>query len=331
MTMDWLEINPFDHPTQCSFHHNHYTSYQQNCYYTATRSPVPIRLLRLKSDNSQPLHSFFKENMDIAGIGRILVWQGGSLWIGHVFKIAPHAHHGIQISIALEDEVLLRSEDEEWHCYTLGIIPSNLRHALDGLGRLSAQIFVEPESVEGRILMESYCPDGTIASLQRERVADLVHSLLSNFLSGTDTEQQIRDAHAIIARLTAGERPHKSVDPRIQMAIELMRQRLDTSLTLREVAAMVHLSPGRFRHLFVEETGTPLRSYVLWLRIATVIELMDAGQPLTAAAHAAGFADSAHLTRVFRRMFGSAPSALKISKYPRQHPVTSVRAVSGNG
>ena len=32
------------------------------------------------------------------------------------------------------------------------------------------------------------------------------------------------------------------------------------------------------------------------------------GRTLTEAAHAAGFADSAHLSRVFRRMFGIAPS-----------------------
>jgi AraC-like DNA-binding protein len=35
-----------------------------------------------------------------------------------------------------------------------------------------------------------------------------------------------------------------------------------------------------------------------------------AGESWTAAAHGAGFADSAHLTRTFKRMFGMNPAAL---------------------
>lgn len=40
------------------------------------------------------------------------------------------------------------------------------------------------------------------------------------------------------------------------------------------------------------------------------IEASMAGRSWTAAAHEAGFADSAHLTRTFRRMFGIGPTAL---------------------
>jgi AraC family transcriptional regulator len=37
------------------------------------------------------------------------------------------------------------------------------------------------------------------------------------------------------------------------------------------------------------------------------------GETLSTAAHAAGFADSAHLSRTARTMFGLAPSALQMS------------------
>lgn len=45
-----------------------------------------------------------------------------------------------------------------------------------------------------------------------------------------------------------------------------------------------------------------------WLRLQHALAAVQAGASLTAAAHAAGFADSAHLTRSCRAMFGITPS-----------------------
>jgi AraC-like DNA-binding protein len=84
------------------------------------------------------------------------------------------------------------------------------------------------------------------------------------------------------------------------------------------VAAEAFLSPSRFRHLFVEQTGMALRPYILWRRFIRVWELVTAGASLSTAAHGAGFADAAHLTRTSRRMFGFPPSAMQTSGAPRQ-------------
>jgi len=40
---------------------------------------------------------------------------------------------------------------------------------------------------------------------------------------------------------------------------------------------------------------------------------LRAGMPLSAAAHAAGFADAAHMSRTFKKTLGTAPSALRPS------------------
>jgi AraC family transcriptional regulator len=62
----------------------------------------------------------------------------------------------------------------------------------------------------------------------------------------------------------------------------------------------------------VEQTGMPLRAYVLWRRLLRVFELLMAGENLSTAAHSAGFADSAHLSRTARSMFGLPPSLLRM-------------------
>ena len=56
-----------------------------------------------------------------------------------------------------------------------------------------------------------------------------------------------------------------------------------------------------------------LRPYILWRRFLRVWELLSTGASLSSAAHAAGFADAAHLTRTSRRMFAFAPSALQLA------------------
>jgi AraC-like DNA-binding protein len=102
-------------------------------------------------------------------------------------------------------------------------------------------------------------------------------------------------------------------DERILRAISYIRSHLDAPLTLDTVAAEAFLSPSRFRHLFVEQTGMALRPYILWRRFLRVWDLLAEGESLSTAAHRAGFADAAHLTRTSRRMFGFPPSALQLS------------------
>jgi transcriptional regulator GlxA family with amidase domain len=115
-----------------------------------------------------------------------------------------------------------------------------------------------------------------------------------------------------LVRDLSGAVPSEPSDPRVLAAIEYIRQRVDESVSLPDVAKAANLSPERFRHLFVEETGMPLRTYVLWRRLLHVWTLLMAGENLSAAAHAAGFADSAHLSRTARTMFGLPPSVLQM-------------------
>jgi len=55
-----------------------------------------------------------------------------------------------------------------------------------------------------------------------------------------------------------------------------------------------------------------MRPYVLWRRLLQVWTLLMRGETLAGAAHAAGFADSAHLSRTARSMFGLAPSTMQM-------------------
>jgi AraC-like DNA-binding protein len=66
----------------------------------------------------------------------------------------------------------------------------------------------------------------------------------------------------------------------------------------------------------MQQMGTTFRAYVVWQRLLHASATMMDGASWTEAAHAAGFADSAHLSRSFRRMFGVSPTMIVRDEMP---------------
>jgi len=120
---------------------------------------------------------------------------------------------------------------------------------------------------------------------------------------------RIRDQIAAIWTSDLGSQ-HSNRDERVESTMSRIRDlvregRLDKSLTAPELGRAVGLSTSRLAALFREGTGVPIRPFILWTRLQLAVETISTGSSLTEASHAAGFADSAHLARTFRRMFGT--------------------------
>ncbi|HEX3763611.1 MAG TPA: helix-turn-helix domain-containing protein [Kofleriaceae bacterium] len=79
------------------------------------------------------------------------------------------------------------------------------------------------------------------------------------------------------------------------------------SLDLARLSHEAGLSPRQMRHVFARDVGLSMRAYLRWKRVRRAVAAVEQGANLSAAAVAAGFADSAHLSRVFREQFGLAP------------------------
>jgi AraC family transcriptional regulator len=85
---------------------------------------------------------------------------------------------------------------------------------------------------------------------------------------------------------------------------------LETSLPLRELASIARLSPSYFSRAFKGAAGQTPHAFILTRRIARARqEMLKGAQPLAQIAIACGFADQAHLARVFRRSAGLTPAA----------------------
>lgn len=251
------------------------------------------------------------------GVGQFLAWDGGCLFIGHHDRQLPvHAHQAMQLVVASEGSHRVRGgEQEPWASYSVAAIATRQPHGLDVTDSdYGAVIFVEPETLEGRSIAQRLA-DGGITEVGSAPVREIARQMFDQWLLGRQDET-VFYARTLVATLSADVAPGEVTDPRILGAIAYINQHLDRTLTLQEVASHACLSPSRFRHLFIEQTGMGLRPYVLWRRFLLVWDLIMKGGNLSEAAHAAGFADAAHLSRTSTRNFGFAPSAIQLTASP---------------
>lgn len=250
--------------------------------------------------------------------GRILFWEGASLWVlsappGQKYpKTDPHRHHVVQVTLALTGRISFDGDAERSSDVAIAIAPNAL-HAFEGTG-LVAHLFVASDSRAGRQLARRLLQDEPMASIPARQLGDLPARLKATFEDPRHTDADLRAlGESIIARLAGDGTRADAPDPRIVKLLAWLTPRLDEAISLSDAAHFMGLSPGRARHLFVEQTGLPFRTFLLWLRLMRAFELYVGHASLTAAAHRAGFADSAHLSRTFRRMFGIAAASLRVS------------------
>lgn len=256
--------------------------------------------------------------MTVLAQGRILLWQGGSLWVfdvpvaaaGHQPRTDFHSHHAIQITLALDGQFDLYVGDRRYSGPAV-VVAADVRHAFQPAGQI-ALVFVEPESSAGRRLSSTLLGEEPAATIEDGSLRDQC-ALLSRLHRSQDVDLEAlrRVGHAVIGAL-AGDRDTPAPDERIQEAIAWASSGLDRRLSVSEAARNAGLSVDRMSHLFVEQTGLPFRTYLLWLRLTLAVECVASGASLTEAAHQAGFADSAHFSRTFRRMFGVAAASLRL-------------------
>jgi AraC-like DNA-binding protein len=249
--------------------------------------------------------------MKVAGIGRVIFWGGGNLWIGLALDaVAPHAHHAIQLCVGFSGPVEFRTGSRApWTSYPGGaLVRPGAAHEFRAPGQRVANILFEPETPIGRALLERFT-GGPILPLDTE-----VGALAAAFDRGASDDELVDESMAFLARLAGTDRPQRPADPRVLEAIDWIRHHIDQPLTLAAAASVAGLSEGRFRHLFVAETGIAFRPYVLWTRLNRALELGFGGASWTDAAHATNFADSAHLTRTCRRMYGLVPTSMRIDR-----------------
>jgi AraC-like DNA-binding protein len=240
---------------------------------------------------------------------RWYLWDGGFLAIGRAGGEVPvHAHHAIQLFLAIEGKGAIRPAGGEWREARGMIVRPDAEHSFNANGAFGAMLFVDPESSEGAWLQTVLVDDITLVPEARlEPCLAELRAFRERPLESKPVGELIR--HCVLT-FCAGAPPSRRLDERVTRVLKAIRESDEMKMPLEAAAALVHLSPGRFAHLFKEQVGLPFRRYILWRKLARAMLAIGRERTLAAAAHASDFADAAHLTRTFYQMFGIPPSVM---------------------
>ncbi|MGK3987279.1 AraC family transcriptional regulator [Sorangium sp. So ce136] len=226
--------------------------------------------------------------------GTLFVSETRMLYVGPLVATRRHAHHAAQIIIAPEGLYIEDGAGGRIHAGA-AVIPPRLPHR-HGACAHAALLFLDGDDLASRGLSrdaeprcETWGRDTLDVSVPRDPTPEMARALMASILSAVALRQPPEPRHPAARRMCAYLDGSDHVD-------------------LASLAHEAGLSPRQMRHAFARDVGLPMRAYLRWKRLRRAIAAVEGGASLSAAAAAAGFADSAHLSRVFREQFGMTPT-----------------------
>ena len=219
-----------------------------------------------------------------------------------------HSHHAIQIVITPDGPAAISGADGLWHEASGIVVRPDAEHSFDCNGALGVMLFVDPESSEGAWLSPTLRQDITL--IPPGRLEAVVPQLRAFAEHPDDTEDIAALVRGCIHGVRPGLAPARRFDARVTKVLDAIRASDELRMSLTQAAEHACLSPTRFAHVFSEQVGLPFSRYMLWRKLTRAMVAVASEGTIAAAAHAADFADAAHLTRTFYQMVGMAPSVL---------------------
>lgn len=234
------------------------------------------------------------------------VWSNAALLIVNNTRTVMHAHYALEIYIGLNASFQMDTGAgfKSYHCLAVN---SNVPHRFSGEEGSCALILIHPGTHRTSQMILTLLNGSPVRDLGKPGWRDLPADVGPGAAFTCDTALKwVRDRLETLNRnsTAATVRSSRTMDPRITQSCHYIRQSYKEPVRLSDLASNVHLSESRFRHLFKQETGITIRQFILNTRTAEAVKLIIRGYSKTYAAHEAGFSDSAHLSRTFKRMYG---------------------------
>jgi AraC family transcriptional regulator len=239
--------------------------------------------------------------------GDITIGLGWVYYDGPVGHTQFHQHYAVQVCFPFSGPLHVETSENSRSVEDVLVIGSNVSHRLSTPNATAKLLYIEPN------LIGQNTEKLTVDEVE---ALDIPASRLKAIEQTLDHYPKLvqADFGLSLARLIWPEEAARTgftvIDPRIQKSLADIDAAEDLNISLSQIVDSSGLSASRFRHLFSAQIGMPFKSYLLWIKLQRAFQSLATDSSLTRAAHIAGFSDSSHLSRTFKRTFGLTPADL---------------------
>lgn len=214
-----------------------------------------------------------------------------------------HKHWAKHIVVSLEKQISVIVGTNKMECDGV-IINSNVLHTVScNSQRHLVFSFEEASNISGEI-ESNYLRKSDFCVLC-PFIVDAIRREFTLLNSSDATADYYDMYHKILASLGFQLNQYMITDERIIKALELIKEKKEINNDIiKEILEVIDISQSRLSHLFKEQIGLPLSSYLVMIKLKKAYQYLFEGCNVTNAALLAGFDSSSHFAATSKEMIG---------------------------
>ncbi|HCQ89522.1 MAG TPA: AraC family transcriptional regulator [Clostridium sp.] len=222
-----------------------------------------------------------------------------------------HIHNSIQITVSIEEKFSVKIKNNIINESGI-IISSNVSHELFGKDGWQIYFLINPESLFGEKIKRMYMKNKDFYIIP-ENVTEAIRKLLKEKYMTIDNKAKYSEFISEIYSVLSLENYtiNHLLDERVDRVLKYIANNNLAEVSLESLSKNVFLSESRLSHLFKENIGISISSYILNYKLRKAFKLIFEGQSITTSALEVGFYSSSHLTNVCKEKLGMIPSTIK--------------------
>ncbi|MDE6867707.1 MAG: AraC family transcriptional regulator [Clostridia bacterium] len=234
---------------------------------------------------------------------KIFLDKDNIAFIGNQVNATEHSHCVLQVFLSLDEPLQVTVNDRQVSGKCI-IVNKNTRHFFSCDNQIRLSILIEPSSNFAKELIKKIDGDCLIYDNGIEIIQQNATALID-----TDDKQKYIDFINKFAEYLGVKRNSKVLDERINELLEILQNCDCYNHTIENFANSVCLSSSRLSHLFREQIGIPLKSYILFHQLEKAFTALLNGSNITDAAMLAGFDSPSHFAATVKKWMGMPVSA----------------------
>lgn len=252
------------------------------------------------SDRTFPFHVHDDYELLCVVSGKV-----GYIVEGQIYHLRPGS---LMLMRNAETHKLLINQRDAYERYTLNFSPRLLLE--NGFSEDILTAFTDRELGE-RNHYAAVEFDGAKPTQIFQKMADGCKSFQPQSVILAHLVSLLYDINAIFRRKP--EESRGTPDQSGRQLLEYINGHLTDDLSLEQLSEQVHLSVSQMNRVFREVTGTSVYNYISSKRLVAAQERMAKGEGAYAASQACGFHDYSAFYRLYKKRFGTSPTAQKRS------------------